>query len=214
MTSKSKFDPVVAVFLRNVFYKRSYQRILVVLFISFVINLVLAGSYYYLITHPRTPVYFATTVNGRILPVYPLSEPNRSDREVLNWATSAAMAAFTYNYANYRREFQASSDFFSPWGWTQFLNAIKDSNNLDAVKVKKLVVSAQLSEAQRPSIKKSGLIGGRFAWRIKVPLLVTYQSTEVFSQQKTLVTLLVVRLSNLNSPSGLGIEQFVVAPIE
>ncbi len=53
---------------------------------------------------------------------------------------------------------------------------------------------------------------GHYAWQISIPLLVTYQSTETYTQQETTVTLLVVRLSNLNSPSGLGIEQFVVAP--
>lgn len=174
----------------------------------------LGGGYYYMVTHPPTPIYFATTIGGQILPVYPLNQPNMSDDEVLQWAQKAAMGAFTYNYSNYRQEFQAGSDFFSPWGWTQFLEAIKDSNNLDAVKAKKLVVSAQLISSKSNEIRKSGVIKGHYAWRVKIPLLVTYQSTEEFSQQRTMVTLLVTRQSNLNSPSGLGIEQFVVALME
>lgn len=207
-----KFDPLKAVIVRNEFYKGAYRKILCALVLSLVCNILLAGGYYYMFTHPSKPVYFAVTLGGRVLPVYPLSEPNQSDDEVLIWAKKAAMAAFTYNYSNYRREFQSSSDFFSPWGWTQFLDALKSSNNLDAIKAKKLVVSAKLGNSKLYEIKKQGLIKGHYAWRVRIPLIVTYQSTEVFTQEKTLVTLLILRLSTLNSPAGIGIEQFVVAP--
>lgn len=209
---KLKFDPLIAVVLRNKFYKSSYRKLVIVFIVSFIINIFLGFSYYYMMTHPIKPVYFAVTVNGRILPVYPIDEPNQSDIEVLDWAKNAAMAAFTYNYSNYRREFQASSDFFSPWGWSEFLHALKTSNNLDAIIAKKLVVSSQLGNKEDYKIRKQGVIKGHYAWRVKIPLIVTYQSTMVFSQSKTNVTLLIVRLSNLNSPSGIGIEQFVVAP--
>lgn len=207
-----KFDPLEAVFLRNNFYKGAYRKILVGLVLSFICNILLAASYLYMLKNPELPVYFAVTINGRILPVYPLSEPNQSDVEALAWAKNAAMAAFTYNYSNYRREFQSSSDFFTAWGWTQFLNALKSSNNLDAIKEKKLVVSAQLGDSKQYQIKKQGIVKGHYAWQVKIPLIVTYQSTAVFTQERTLVTLLIIRQSTLNSPSGIGIEQFVVSP--
>lgn len=211
---KKKFDPLVAVVIRNKFYRDTYRRLLYVLTVTIVINFMLGGGYYYLVTHPTLPVYFATTVSDRILPVYPLSEPNRSDEDVLKWAQTAAMAAFTFNYSNYRREFTSASEFFSPFGWTQFLDALKSSNNLEAVMNKKLVVSAQLLKSKKQYIRKSGVLkgSGRFAWRVKIPLLITYQSTEVFTQESATITMMVVRLSTLNSPSGIGIEQFVVKP--
>ena len=214
MTDKEKFDPLKAVVIRNRFYSSSYRRLLLILTISVIMNIALGGGYYYMVEHPVTPVYFATRVSGTILPVFPLDAPNHSDDEVINWTEKAAMASFTYNYTNYRREFQASSDFFSPYGWTQLLEAIKASNNLDAVIDKKMVVSAQLGKFSKSIIVSSGkLTTGHYGWKIRVPLLVTYQSTTEYSQQKTMVTMLIVRLSNLNSPSGLGIEQFVVSPV-
>lgn len=210
--TKEKDNPLVAVVIRNRFYQSAYRRLLVILAVSFIMNMTLASTYYYLLTHPPLPVYFATTLNGRILPVYPLDQPNRSDKEILEWATNAAKAAFTYNYTNYRREFQASSDFFTPWGWTQFLNALKASNNLDAVIYKKLAVSAEVPSNLPVNINRQGIINGHYAWRVKIPLIITYQSTREFSQQKSEVTLLVLRQSTLNSPGGVGIEQFVVSP--
>lgn len=207
-----KLDPLKAVMIRNKFYRGSYRKLLFVLVLSLVCNLILGGGYYYLLTHPEKPVYFAVKLNGRILPVYPISEPNQSDQEVLEWAKQAAMAAFTYNYANYRGEFQASSDFFSPWGWQQFLQAIKDSNNLDAVIQKKMLVTAQLGKNRKYEIQKQGLVQGHYAWKVKIPLIVTYQSSVAFTQENTLVTMVVLRFSTLNSPAGIAIEQFVVAP--
>jgi intracellular multiplication protein IcmL len=207
-----KFDPLKAVMIRNKFYRGSYRKLLFVLVLSIVCNLFLGGGYYYLLTNPKKPVYFAVKLNGRILPVYPIDEPNQSDKEVLEWAKLAAMGAFTYNYTNYRREFQASSDFFSPWGWQQFLTALKESNNLDAVIAKKMLVTAQLGQNRKYEIQKQGLVSGHYAWRVKIPLIVTYQSSVAFTQENTLITLLILRFSTLNSPAGIGIEQFVVAP--
>ena len=160
--------------------------------------------------HPPAPKYFATSINGRITPLFPLNEPNQSDSAVLQWANQAAIAAFTYNFVNYRTELQASSGFFTSDGWDQFLSALQQSNNLDAVKAKKLIVSAVATRA--PIILQKGLLNGNYAWRVQMPLLVTYQSASEFSQQNNVVTMLITRVSTLNSPRGIGISQFVVGP--
>lgn len=105
-------DALAAVTLRNEFYKDGHRKLLITFMISVVVNIVLAGLLIYLITHPPAPKYFATSINGRITPLFPLNEPNQSDSAVLQWANQAAIAAFTYNFVNYRTELQASSGFF------------------------------------------------------------------------------------------------------
>lgn len=45
-----------------------------------------------------------------------------------------------------------------------------------------------------------------------MPILVTYQSASEFTQQNNVVTMLITRVSTLNSPRGIGISQFVVGP--
>ena len=104
----------------------------------------------------------------------------------------------------------AASGFFTSDGWNQFITALSESNNLDAVKTKKLVVSAVATAA--PVILQKGLLNGRYAWRIQMPILVTYQSASEFSQQNLNVTMLVTRVDTLNSPRGIGIAQFISAP--
>lgn len=111
---------------------------------------------------------------------------------------------------NYRSELQAASGFFTPEGWSQFMTALQESNNLDAIRAKKLIVSAVAKRA--PVILEKGVLAGRYAWRIQLPLLITYQSPSEFSQTEDVVRLTVHRVSTLNSPRGIGITQFVVEP--
>ena len=203
-------DALMAVTLRNNFYRDGQRRLILVLLVSMLANFVLAGIFFYIISHPPAPLYFATSINGRITPLIPLDTPNQSDASVLEWANVAATAAYTYNFVNYKTELVASSGFFTPEGWDQFLTALKGSNNLDAVVAKKLVVSAVATRA--PVILKSGPLNGVMAWQIQMPILVTYQSVNEFTTQNNVVTMLVVRVPTLNTPSGIGISQFIVAP--
>lgn len=203
-------DALTTVALRNTFYKDSQRKVVLALLIALLVNIILAFMLVYMITHPPAPKYFATSINGRITPLFPLNEPNQSDSAVLQWANQAAIAAFTYNFVNYRDELQASSGFFTPEGWDQFLNALQQSNNLDAVKAKKLIVSAVATRA--PIILQKGVLNGNYSWRVQMPILVTYQSASEFTQQNNVVTMLITRVSTLNSPRGIGISQFVVGP--
>lgn len=194
--------------LQKSFYQDSRQKILLALLIAIIVNCLIVGLLGYIISHPVEPKYFATSVNGRITPLTPLNEPNQSDSSVLQWANQAAIAAFTYNFVNYRDELEASSSFFTKDGWQQFVDALQQSNNLDAVKAKKLIVSAVATRA--PIILQKGVLNGRYSWRVQMPILVTYQSASEFSQQNNVVTMLITRISTLDSPRGIGISQFVV----
>jgi intracellular multiplication protein IcmL len=203
-------DALAAVTLRNNFYRDGQRKMMLILLISVIANLILGAMLVYIIKHPPQPKYFATSINGRITPLFALNEPNQSDSAILQWANQAAIAAFTYNFVNYRAELQASSGFFTSEGWTQFLEALQESNNLEAVKAKKLIVSAVATRA--PIILQKGMLNDRYAWRVQMPILVTYQSASEFTQQNSVVTMLITRVSTLNSPRGIGIAQFVVGP--
>lgn len=204
-------DALMAVMTRNRYYKKGQRRMTSVLLISMLVNVLLGYLLLHIINNPPAPRYFATAINGRIIPLFPLDQPNQADDSLLQWASSAAIAAFTYNFVNYREELQASSGFFTPDGWQLFLNALEQSNNLDAVRVKRLIVSA--TAINPATIVQKSIIDGRYTWRVQIPIQVTYQSPTEYTQQNNLVTLLITRVSTLNTPQGIGIAQFVVAPM-
>lgn len=201
-------EALQVVALRNTFYRDNHRKIVGLLLLSVIIIIILTGGLLYIVTNPPQPRYFATTIDGRITPLVPLEEPNLSKSAVLQWANTAAIAAYTYNFVNYRQALQEASEYFTPDGWSSFMAALKSSNNLDAVLSKKLIVSAVATGA--PIVLAQGLLNDRYAWRVQMPMLITYQSPSQFSQQSVTVTMLITRVPTLNSPRGIGIAQFVV----
>lgn len=196
---------------RNKFYQDGSHRLFVVLILSILLNVL--GIYYvfYIYTHPPAPVYFPTSTSGRITPLIPLEQPNMSDQEIKQWANLAIMAAYSYNFVNYRTELEAASQFFTGDGWNTFISALKSSNNLQAIINNKFVLSATATEA--PIIDEKGIINGVYSWRVSMPIMVTYQSSSLYSQTPLKISILIARESTLNVPKGIGIAQFVSTPI-
>lgn len=202
-------DALQVVKLRNEFYRDNYQKVVAALLLSFFILLILAGALFYIVSHPPAPRYFATTNDGRIVPLIPFDQPNLSNSALLEWANTAATAAYSYNFVNYRQALQQAGDYFTPEGKQMFFSAVKSSNNLQAVLAKKLIVSAVATGV--PVVLEQGLLAGRYTWKVQIPMLITFQSASQFSQQSVTVTMLIVRVSPLESPRSIGIAQFIVS---
>ncbi|MCX7116080.1 MAG: type IVB secretion system apparatus protein IcmL/DotI [Gammaproteobacteria bacterium] len=198
--------------MKKAFYRDGHGRTLTLLLISFCTNAVLILILGAIFTHPPQPRYFATSINARTTPLVVLDVPNQSDSAVLQWANQAAIASFTYNFVNYRDELEATSGYYTTAGWNQYLTALQQSNQLDAIKSKKLVVSAVATRA--PVILQKGVLDGEYSWRVQMPILVTYQSASDFTQVNNVVTMLISRVSTLESSRGIGITQFVVGPAD
>lgn len=195
--------------MRKNFYRDSYRRVVSALLFMVLVNLLLAFIVYYLATHQPEPKYFATSADGRITPIYPLTAPMVSDSALLQWANQAAVAAYTYNFATYRGELQEASEYFTPSGWRDFEEALQSSRNLETVISKKLVVTAVATGA--PVILDRGVLDNHYSWKVQMPLLVTYESASTTIQQPILVTMLITRVSTLNVPKGIAIAQFVAS---
>jgi intracellular multiplication protein IcmL len=204
-----KEDALQVVKLRNEFYRDNYRKVVAALLLSFFILLTLSAALFYIVTHPPEPRYFATGSDGRIVPLVPFQHPNLSNSTILEWANTAATAAYSYNFVNYRQALQTAADYFTPEGKQMFFNALKSSNNLQAVIAKKLIVSAVATGV--PVVLEQGVMVGRYTWKVQIPMLITFQSASQFSQQSVTMTMLIVRVSPLESPRGIGISQFIVS---
>lgn len=202
-------DALEVVQMRKNFYRDSYRRVVSVLLFTILGNLLLAFIVYYLATHRPEPKYFATSADGRITPIYPLTAPMVADSALLQWANQAAVSAYTYNFATWRKELQGASENFTPEGWSDFETALQSSRNLETVINKKLVVTAVATGA--PVILDRGILNGHYSWKVQMPLLVTYESASTTIQQPVLITMLVTRVSTLTVPKGIAIAQFVAS---
>lgn len=209
--------------LRNFFYRDGYRRLTLLLLIVVILNLVSMLTLYYLATHRPPPVYFATNIQGGIVPLTPLNKPSASDALVRDWAARAAVAAFSFNYVQYRDQLQeTSATYFTPDGGKQFMDALTKSGNIDFVKTGQLIAIGQVKEAPTLGAKgilPSGAYKGRYYWRIDIPLDVLYQGQGIKGNMRHEtfdVSMLIVRSntlvdnsSKLDSAKGIGIAQFL-----
>lgn len=193
--------------LRNNFYRDNYRRVMKLLLIMSIALVILVLTMAYLFTHRPEPKYFATTQTGRVLQLVPLSTPMLSTEALLSWSSQVAMGAYTYSFANYREKIQMLESNFTSDAWQQFLTRLKTSGNLEAVDQRKIIVSAVVSGA--PVIATQGMLSGRYAWRVQVPLLVTYVSSSERFQKNYLITMVIVRVSTVDNQNGVAVAQFI-----
>lgn len=201
------YDALEEVKLRNDFYRDSYRKLIVLLFLLALTIGCLSISIIILVKSRPTPTYFATTESGRIIPLIPLNQPNLTDQAILQWATQAVTTVFTYNFVNYRSVFQDSRQYFTGGGWGNFMQAISSSKLLSAVQEEKLMLTAVVSSA--PVITNEYVFDGKYTWKAQVPVLVTFQSLSQTSYQSYIISLTIERVSTLDNKYGVGIGSFV-----
>ncbi len=201
-------DVMQTVVTRNKFYREGYQTLLKIAIAQGVVVLVLATLVVYKMFIEPTPVrYFATYDDGKIMDIQPLTDPAMTDAAVLSWASQASADVMTFNFLDYQRRLQTSASYFTPLGWQGFMKAIQDSRFLESVKANQQIITAVPSQA--PVIVERGQADDRYYWRIQLPMVVTSTSGDKKATKRQLFNLMIVRVSPLQNPSGLGIEQWV-----
>ena len=174
-------------------------------------TLVLGVAVACLATSRPEPRYFATTTQGQLLPLVPLDKPHQSAAEVTNFAVKAVTTSLTYDFANYRADFNNALQFFTkPVGWNEFVDAVHKSQMLELVQAKRLNTTAVANNAV---IVREGINArGVYEWVVQMPIRVTYQSASEVTGQNFLLTVNIERLQTYESPYAMAISRFIAAP--
>ncbi len=197
-----------AVVIRNQFYKDGYRALLKLALLQGAIIVFLIMAIFFVI-HKNQPEnrYFATTEDGRLVPMVPLNQANLSAPALMSWAAQAATEVMTFGFNDYRRRLQESSRNFTRRGWESFTLALERARIIEMVEANQQVVTAAPRGA--PILQSEGLVNGRYQWTVQIPMIVTYQSGSKTRSDQLLVTIVVVRTPRLESPNGVGIEQWI-----
>lgn len=158
-----------------------------------------------LATKPQEFRYIWTDSEGRLREITLLNEPSLSDVEVANWASLAITEAYTMDFANFRAQQLKAQQNFTPAGWREFQAALERSNTLQSVRANNYVLTAVPTGA--PVIEKRGVVSGRFAWLLRVPITVTFQSSQQKQSSSYTLEILVIRMAPNENPRGIGIAQ-------
>ena len=207
-------DALKMIFERNAFYKRQFSLALGALLLCLIVIGILLWLFFYLYSNPTKPLYFAADNTGRLLLEIPVDQPNMSNDEVAAWVVEALESAFSYNFVNFRSQLQKSQKYFSRYSWDEYMAKLQDTGNLLTVTEFKWIASAKV--IQKPVLEREGLLGGTYAWRYHVRLLVTYLKPPYNFNDPSLknfasleVAVIVQRQPLLKSDRGLAIVQMI-----
>jgi intracellular multiplication protein IcmL len=193
---------------RNDYYRDQYRTLVKIALFEAIAILGLIMSMIVLINvHQPRSYYFATTSDGRQIPMIPLSQPNLSKPALLSWATQAATEVMTFGFNDYRRRLQEASRHFTRQGWLSFTQALQRADIVESVRTNRQAISAAPRSA--PVLVSEGLINGRFQWEVRIPLNVTTAFGGGTKSDVWNVHLKIVRVPTLESPNGVGIEQWL-----
>lgn len=206
-------NALLMVFERNQFYRRQYLLALGAFGLSLLVLVVLTWVLIYVIRNPTAPLFFATDNVGRLIKVVPVTQPNMSTEDAAKWAVNAVEKTYSYDYVNYRKQMQSAQKYFTSYGWTKYMTALKASNNLVALRNREMVIEAKVVVA--PTVLAQGLLGGSYAWKFEMPVLITnwippYDIQSTFTNALN-VTVIVQRMPILQSSDGVGIVQLIAS---
>jgi len=201
-------DAVATVLSRNAFYRDGYRLLLRISIIQGIVLVLLVASIVAMLLSMETRyVYFATTSDGRVINIVPLSEPYRSRADVIAWAAGAAKDVMTFGYNDYRQRLQQAAGNFTPTGWESFTKALKEARIIEAVEARKLVVNLEILAA--PEIKSAFVRDGVYTWYLQFPITIKFDGNEPPAPINASLILQIVRVSTLQSPEGISIEQWI-----
>lgn len=198
-----------AVVVRNEFYRDGYRNMLrVVVAESLIILLLVCAMFYVVHIHQPENRYFATTEDGRLVPMVAMNQANLSKPALMSWVAQAVTEVMTFSFLDYRRRLQEASRHFTKDGWSSFTKALDQSGILESVQVNRQIMTT--IPAGAPVLQEEGIgADGRYYWKVELPISVTYQAGSRSRSDKLVVTLIIVRVPRLESPYGIGIEQWV-----
>ena len=203
-------DAVATVLNRNAFYRDGYRLLLRVSVIQGIILVLLVAAIVAMLMSMETRyIYFATTSDGRIINIVPLSEPYRSRADVISWAAGAAQNVMRFGYNDYRQRLQQAASNFTPTGWESFTKAMKEARILEAVESRKLVVAMEIEAA--PEIKSAFVRDGIYTWYLQFPITIKFDGNDPPSSIHAMLIMQIVRVSTLQNPEGISIEQWIAS---
>jgi intracellular multiplication protein IcmL len=161
--------------------------------------------------HPPEPEYFATAADGRITPLVPIDEPYVPQEALLTWVAQAVNQAYTLDHVHRKEQLSRMRELFTAAGFESHRRALEDSGLWEAVGARRLVT--QVVTAAPPVVTHQGVLARRYAWKLEVPIKISYEgASSVSPPQNNIAEVLVVRMPTHAIPRGYAIHQLVTRP--
>lgn len=203
-------DEADVIRLRNEFFRDGFYKVLLALALILVaFTLLVFASLYLFLSKPK-PISFSVADNEwRILGPVSVEKSYLPTSDLLQWVSTALPASFNYDFINYTRQQKSMQHYFTPDGWSVYSDLLNNYANFNTVTAQKQFISANAASA--PFILNQGLLKGRYAWWVQMPINISYSNADGGSKQQSVIfQVLVVRVPTLNNLEGVAIDNLIV----
>ncbi len=161
------------------------------------------------------PVYIPVSEDGRLIQSFSLKEPSFPNKEIMSsnvkaFALEGIRKFYTLDYLNYTDQIFEAQPFFTVRGWNRTIKAFEESQNLNTILQQKIIVN--MVPLGPPVILDERVVDGRLGWALEIPAQLKYITHDGKSQgfiQKGKFKLTILRISLVESPKGIGIDQLI-----
>lgn len=140
----------------------------------------------------------------------PLDQPALEDTAVTAWAARAAADIMSFGHQNIDQHMTVAEGYFTPKGWENFREALKNSRFDQKVRDNKQTVDAKAK--LEPVIMQEGVENGIYRWLVKFPLQMTIKEGTTVRDVTWQLTLKIERTEAAHNPNAVGIAQWLATP--
>lgn len=190
--------------------------------VAFLATAILVFGVYAIYDRPAQYRYILTDDQGIVVNQVPLTDPNHDDKFIIDWTMDSITRLYTFDFENYRLQFQDAKKNMTIVGWDSFEKSMAASGNFNSVLGYRYVTTAAPTGPGR--IIKTGAIESRsqygiesrYAWKIEFPMVISYRSSKrgndgkpLLSEQNLTMAVTVIRVPEYLNKAGLGIRAIV-----
>lgn len=167
------------------------------------LQLLFSGVFFWQFSHQKLPLMEAVSKEGNKFQLVPHEDPSLIPSILLQWASKAAVAAYTFDFVRYPQQIEFAHKWFTDSGWNDYQASLKVL--IQTISSRQLFVNSVVSAP--PVIALTDETG----WSVQLPFLVTYQSSDKMTRKNFLVKMKIVKVSTNLNPEGMGIAGFVMS---
>nr|WP_233473717.1 DotI/IcmL/TraM family protein [Phytobacter diazotrophicus] len=174
----------------------------IALLISVTLNAVLVWAIF-----QKDRDYFATD-SGRLVRLAPTSEPAWSQDDATAFGSQALTRAFNLDFVHYREQVSAVAPLFSEDGHASYIEALNNSNILDALKKDRMNLTATVGAGV--VVRRGRLNDGTWFWTTQYPVrLRLVGQTNSRPEQPFVFEITIQRVDPRLKPVGMEIRQII-----
>lgn len=211
LPAKLSVEPVEAIGIGIAAWKRLWRLSFGTNIVQGVVNIGLIVAVVILANQPPIVRFVATNTEGGVIPLVTMNHAMLGDAAVLTFAQRAMEDSFSLGFANYRLEMQRARKFYSAAGWQGYLEALRKSHDLLAVRRRQLDMTIVVTGA--PTVVQQGIqANGRYGWIVQMPVRLAFSGDGQGSANDWILVIHLQRRNNLTNPYGIAIQHFRMLP--